>query len=135
MYRSIIARIVNLDKFQAFDQIIGLIKLFVNWHHTANITELFICLSSCSLLCSASISKSLILSYLAKALSIRLLQEKLPRRRDFVHLTVRFLTAYFLREGAGTQLLQDQRILSLQGARCIGDAAEDVTYLKLLFPL
>uniref|UniRef100_A0A0E0PB37 N-acetyltransferase ESCO zinc-finger domain-containing protein n=1 Tax=Oryza rufipogon TaxID=4529 RepID=A0A0E0PB37_ORYRU len=61
--------------------------------------------------------------------------EKLPRRRDFVHLTVRFLTAYFLREGAGTQLLQDQRILSLQGARCIGDAAEDVTYLKLLFPL
>nr|CAE01627.3 OSJNBa0029H02.7 [Oryza sativa Japonica Group] len=91
--------------------------------------------ASCSLLCSASISKSLILSYLAKALSIRLLQEKLPRRRDFVHLTVRFLTAYFLREGAGTQLLQDQRILSLQGARCIGDAAEDVTYLKLLFPL
>uniref|UniRef100_A0A0D9ZMP6 N-acetyltransferase ESCO zinc-finger domain-containing protein n=1 Tax=Oryza glumipatula TaxID=40148 RepID=A0A0D9ZMP6_9ORYZ len=64
-------------------------------------------------------------SQLMDAASIPAMPEKLPRRRDFVHLTVRFLTAYFLREGAGTQLLQDQRILSLQGARCIGDAAED----------
>jgi hypothetical protein len=57
------------------------------------------------------------------ATSIRLLQEELSRRQCAGDLTMRFHSTNLCRQSTGIELLQDERILSLQGGRCIVDDA------------